>query len=313
MTARWPELDYPGEKGVYETVHAYLQVIGKLPVRTIPWINHSWHVALLVAPRGFRSYPLPVRDRELEILFDCLIGEVRLASSSGEQTAFAVSGQSVAEFKRQLDQSLAHLGAPVDIDGAPNEVERAIPFHLDKQERAWDGEIVRRLHGAFLSADRVFRAFRTGFVGKSSPSHLFWGSFDLAVTRFSGRPAPIHPGGFPNLPDRVTREAYSHEVISAGFWPGGGGVEEAAFYAYGYPTPDGLGEARIAPGQAYWHGDLGEFVLPYAAVREAADSDGALFDFLQSTYAAAADLAGWDRAALDIPFGQVGHPRQLDD
>lgn len=308
MAGRWPALDFEAEKSVYATVHAFLQVIGKLPTRALPWCNHSWHLAMLVVPTGFRTYPLPTESGEAEILLDCLASRVVLTTSDGRERTMAVTGQSVATFHSELSDMLRDAGVATSIDGAPNEVEEAIPFAQDDAPRSWDGDIVRRLHRAFSDAARVLFEFRTGFVGKSSPVHLFWGSFDLAVTRISGREAPLHPGGFPNLPDDVTREAYSHEVASFGFWPGGGGVEEAAFYVYGYPTPDGLGEATIAPAAAYWHTDLGEFVLPYAAVCTADNPDAVLREFLESAYRAVASRAKWDCEALDIPAGRPGKP-----
>ena len=308
MAGRWPALDFEAEKSVYATVHAFLQVIGKLPTRALPWCNHSWHVALLVVPTGFRTYPVQTDAGEAEILLDCIASRVVLTTSDGRERIVALTGQSVAAFHAELGGLLREAGIETSIAGGPNEVEDAVPFHEDERERAWDAEVVRRLHRAFADAARVFTHFRTGFVGKSSPVHLFWGSFDLAVTRFSGREAPLHPGGFPNLPDEVTREAYSHEVASFGFWPGGGGVDEAAFYAYGYPTPGGLGSAQVEPAAAYWHGDLGEFVLPYAAVRAAGDPDAELMRFLQSSYRQVASHARWDRDSLEIPRGRFGVP-----
>ena len=308
MHGRWPELDFASQQSVYATVHAYLQVIGKLPTRTLPWCNHSWHVAMQVASTGFRTYPLPTETGEAEILLDCLASRVVLTTSDGRERAMQLTGQSVAAFHAELGALLHDAGIAASIDGGPNEVEEAIPFASDEAPRAWDGDTVRQLYRAFADAARVLFWFRTGFVGKSSPVHLFWGSFDLAVTRFSGREAPLHRGGFPNLPDSVTREAYSHEVASFGFWPGGGAVEEAAFYAYGYPTPEALGEATIASAAAYWHTDLGEFVLPYAAVCTAEDPDAVLLEFLESTYCVIASQAGWDRKALDIPAGRPGKP-----
>jgi len=308
MGERWPALDFEAEKSVYATVHAYLQVIGKLPTRALPWCNHSWHLALLVVPQGLRTYPVVTETGEAEILFDCLESRVVLTTSDGRTGVIALEGQSVATFHAQLQALLEKADVRTAIRGAPNEVEDAVPFHEDDRERSWDAEVVRRLHRAFADAARVLTQFRTGFVGKSSPVHLFWGSFDLAVTRFSGREAPLHPGGFPNLPDRVTREAYSHEVASFGFWPGGGGVNEAAFYAYGYPTPEGLGGAALEPSAAYWHGDLGEFVLPYEAVRAADDPEAALLAFLETSYAAVASRADWDRERLEIPLGSFGAP-----
>ena len=307
MTQRWPELDYAADRAVIESLHAYLQVIGKLPTRGMPWCNHSWHLALRVVPRGFRTYPIEMPDGEAELFLDCHSGHLEIVTS-GENAAISLQGRTVADFHEVLSQELAQLGVRTSVGGAPNEVEDAVPFAQDKRDRAWNGATVRRIHRAFADANRVFERFRTGFVGKSSPSHLFWGSFDLAVTRFSGRTAPLHPGGFPNLPDDVTREAYSHEVASAGFWLGGGGVDEAAFYAYGYPSPDGLKDAAVEPSDAYWHDELGEFVLPYEAVRASDDPEAALFSFLQTTYETVAKLQDWDRDALEIPLGQYGVP-----
>ena len=310
MTERWPKLDFEADRPVVESLHAYLQVVGKLPTRALPWCNHSWHLALRVVPRGFRSYPVFFPRGEAEVLFDCLGSTVAVETSTGFSDGFEVVGQTVARFHEQLAELLRRAGIQTDISGAPNEVEEAVPFARDKREREWDISVLARIHRAFSDTNRVFETFRTGFVGKSSSSHLFWGSFDLAVTRFSGREAPLHPGGFPNLPDRVTREAYSHEVASAGFWlgGGGGGVDEAAFYAYGYPTPDGYCDAEVGPEGAFWHAELGEWVLPYASVREASDPQAALLEFLETSYRAVADRSGWDRAALEIPAGALGRP-----
>ncbi|RDC61307.1 hypothetical protein HME9302_02528 [Alteripontixanthobacter maritimus] len=311
MPGRWPALDYAADKAVIETLHAYLQVIGKLPIRTMPWLNHGWHVAMRVVPGGFRTYPLPVGEHEVEVFFDMASGVVDAVSSSGQTGSLAVRNTNVAAFAADLAFMLDGMGVPIDTSGAPNEVQNPVDFANDTAPRVWDDAVASRIHAAFRSVDRIFEAFRTGFVGKSSPSHLFFGSMDLAITRFSGRTAPLHPGGVPALPDPVTREAYSHEVASAGFWLGGGGIEEAAFYGYGYPSPEGLSDRAVEPNTAYWHGDLGEFVLPYAAVREANDPDAVLMAFLQSSYDAVADLQNWDRDALDIPIGKIGEPRGL--
>ena len=308
MTERWPKLDYEADRPVIESLHAYLQVVGKLPTRGIRWCNHSWHLALRVVPRGFRSYPVEMPGGEAEIILDCLSSAVAVETSTGFADGFEVDGQTVAKFHEQLSELLSLAGVEISIDGAPNEVEEAVPFARDHRERAWDVATLTRIHRTFSDANRVFEAFRTGFVGKSSPSHLFWGSLDLAVTRFSGREAPLHPGGFPNLPDDVTREAYSHEVASAGFWLGGGGVDEAAFYAYGYPTPDGLADAEVQPKAAYWLADLGEYVLPYDAVRISGDPEATLMAFLESAYAAVADKGEWPRETLEIPRGRFGVP-----
>ena len=312
MTQRWPKLDYEADRPVIETLHAYLQVMGKLPTRALPWCNHSWHLALRVTPRGFRTYPVLTERGEAEVTFDCIDSLLVLDTSDGFTDAFGLTGQSVAEFHEQFTALLKSGQVWTDVSGAPNEVEVATPFAEDTKERSWNAPTVRRIHRAFSDVNRTFELFRSGFVGKSSPSHLFWGSFDLAVTRFSGREAPLHPGGFPNLPDRVTREAYSHEVASAGFWLGGGGVDEAAFYAYGYPTPEGLGDCAIKPDAAYWHDELGEFVLPYEAVRSCEDPEQMLKAFLETSYAAVADLAGWDRASLELPGVYIGKPYDVE-
>ncbi len=309
---RWPLLEYSTEQAVNESFHAYLQVVGKLPVRARPWVNHGWQLAMRVTPRGFRTYPVIAGDHEADLLVDCLTSQIIVETSAGFRGAVRLRGQTVRELLGELEDLLGAAGIATDIAGSPNEVVPAIPFAEDDRAREWDVEVIKRIHGAFRSANRVFEQFRTGFVGKSSPSHLFFGSFDLAVTRFSGQEAPLHPGGFPNLPDRVTREAYSHEVASAGFWLGGGGVDEAAFYAYGYPAPEGLSDVPLSTPGAVWHAELSEFVLPYSAVGEAADPDAALMRFLEETYAAVADLAGWDRAGLEIPQGTLGVPYDVE-
>lgn len=308
MGDNWPELDYSADRPVIETLHAYLQLIGKLPTRGLPWVNHGWHAALRVVPRGFRTYPVPLSEGEGELLLDCLDGCIRLETSRGVTRSIDVQRRSVADVYRRLTAELAEVGCPITIAGAPNEVPDAVPFAEDESQRAWDDAAVHRIHRAFALANRVFETFRTNFVGKASPSHLFWGSFDLAVSRFSGKEAPLHPGGIPNLPDRITREAYSHEVASAGFWLGGNGIEEAAFYAYGYPSPDGLARRPIRPDAARWDAALGEFILPYAAVRAAADPEAALTAFLESGYEAVAAELGWDRSSLEIPSERYGRP-----
>ncbi|MBL4858842.1 MAG: hypothetical protein JKY36_06575 [Erythrobacter sp.] len=312
MTERWPKLDYEADRPVIESLHAYLQVMGKLPTRALPWCNHSWHLALRVVPRGFRSYPVFTASGEAEVLFDCLSSKVMVETSGGLVDGFDVTGQSVAHFFGQLSSLLDRADVGTSVAGRPNEVETAIPFSEDTTERIWDPAVLARIHRAFSDANRVFERFRTGFVGKSSPSHFFWGSLDLAVTRFSGREAPLHPGGFPNLPDAVTREAYSHEVASAGFWLGGGGVDQAAFYAYGYPTPDGLADITVEPAGSYWQGELGEFILPYEQVRTSIDPEQGLMAFLESTYAAVADLGDWSRKALKVPLGAFGKPYDVE-
>jgi hypothetical protein len=270
-----------------------LQLIGKLPLRLHPWINHGWHVALRLTPRGAITRPLPAGERHFTAELDFLSGAIVVECENGSRESLPVIGRNIAEVRGGLAALLDRFGLPAPLHGAPNELPDPVPFAEDRRPRAWDADAARRLHGAFLQADRNFNAFRSLYRGKTSPSHLFWGSFDLAVTRFSGRRAPVHPGGVPHLPDAVTREAYSHEVISAGFWPGGGGFDEAAFYAYAYPTPSGLADAAVEPAAAFWHRDLGEFLLPYAKTRDSADPDAAVQAFLRSTFERAAGLLDW--------------------
>ena len=303
----WPRLDYRAEKGVYETVHLYLQLVGKLPLRLHPWINHGWHVALKVSPRGFITRRMPAGGRSFTVEFDCCDEVLDIRCDRGDHKTVALHGQPLCELHRELSEALTSLDLPAPLHGKPNEIADPIAFSRDTRPRPWDGAVVRRLHAAFASVDEVFAGFRAPYRGKSSPSHLFWGSFDLAVTRFSGRSAPPHPGGIPNLSDAVTREAYSEEVISAGFWLGGSGVEEAAFYTYAYPSPEDLANARVAPDDARWQADLGEFILPYRAVAESSDPPATLTEFLDSAYSAAARLADWPDIAVARSEG-LGRP-----
>jgi hypothetical protein len=304
----WPRLNYPSDKGTIETLHLLLQLIGKLPLRLHPWLNHGWHVAFRLTPRGVMTGPLPAGERHFTVELDFLAGSIRAGCENGAQESLPVIGKTVAAVQSELTECLARLGLPAPLHGAPNELPDPIPFAEDDRPREWDADAARRLHGAFLCAGRNMEAFRSLYRGKSSPVHLFWGSFDLALTRFSGRPAPPHPGGVPHLPDAVTREAYSHEVISAGFWPGGGGYDQAAFYAYAYPTPDGLSARAIEPAAALWSADLGEFLLPYAEVRASADPDEAVQAFLRSTFDAAAALLDWPKGQVIGPTPVYGHP-----
>ena len=304
----WPRLDYAADKGTIETLHLLLQLIGKLPLRLHPWINHGWHTALRVTPVGAVTRSIPAGKRHFTVELDFLDGVIIVACDSGSQSALPVEGRAIADVHRELSALLRGQGLPAPLYGRPNEISDPVPFAEDRRPRLWDGDAARRLHGAFLQADRNFNVFRSLYRGKSSPSHLFWGSFDLAVTRFSGRPAPVHPGGIPNLPDAVTREAYSHEVISAGFWPGGGGFDEAAFYAYAYPTPAGLAQATVEPPVAFWHADLGEFILPYERVRASADPDADLQRFLATTFDRAAALLEWPQGLVIAGQPAFGSP-----
>ena len=264
-----------------------------------PWVNHSWHVTLYVTPRGLTTSAIPFEDRAFSIDFDFVSHRLIVRSSDGRESGFALEPQTVAAFYRRLLDQLVALDVPVKIHGRPNEIADAIPFAQDETHRAYDPEYANRFWRVLVQVERVLAQFRARFIGKCSPVHLFWGGPDIAVTRFSGRPAPVHPGGIPNLPDWVTREAYSHEVSSAGFWAGGGAIDYPAFYAYAYPEPAGFAQAAVKPASAFYSTDLREFILAYDVVRGADDPDATLLAFLQSTYEAAAGLAGWDRAALE--------------
>ena len=305
----WPELIYADWRDTYRTLHLWTQVVGKVRLSLTPWLNHSWQSPLYVTPRGLSTGTVFHGGRPFDLEFDFADQVLRLRTE-GESATVPLAPMAVADFYGRVMEALAGQGLPVAINTTPNELSDVVPFETDTAPRAYDGAAAVRFLRALLQADRVLKTFRTGFLGKASPVHFFWGSFDLAVTRFSGRPAPSHPGGVPNLPDAVTREAYSHEVSSAGFWPGGPGCEEAIFYSYAYPEPPGFRDAAVAPSAGRYDTALGEFVLPYDAVRRAADPDAVLLEFLQATYAAAADNARWDRAALECDLGQPGRPRR---
>lgn len=307
----WPELPYAAWRDSCETLHLMTQIVGKIRLARTPWLNHSWHVTLYVTARGLTTSPIPDGARSFQIDFDFIDHVLLISTSDGRQRHLPLVAQSIATFYIAVMDLLADLGLEVRIDDRPNELPNPIRFPEDHLHASYDPNATHRFWQVLRQADRVFGKFRTGFLGKSSPVHFFWGSFDLAVTRFSGRPAPRHPGGVPNLPDAVAQEAYSHEVSSAGFWPGGGGIDYPAFYSYAYPQPEGFRATRVRPDAAFFSDALGEFILPYDAVRSAADPDGALLDFLQSTYEAAADAAKWDRAALECSLGQPRLPRRL--
>jgi hypothetical protein len=306
----WPELPYEGWRDTYETLHLWTQIVGKVRLACSPWLNHSWHTALYVTARGLTTGFVPHGAHVLDLEFD-FVDHLLHVRSDRAAAAWPLAPMSVAEFYRGVTESLVAVGTPVTISPCPNEVPEATPFTADHWPRTYDAAAANRFFRALVQANRLLSVFRTGFLGKASPVHFFWGGFDLAVTRFSGRRAPLHPGGIPNLPDAVTQEAYSHEVSSAGFWPGGPGCERAAFYSYAYPEPAGFRDTPVLPAAACYDASLGEFVLPYDAVRAAADPDGELLAFLDSTYAAAATAAGWRRAELECDFGRPGRPRPL--
>jgi hypothetical protein len=301
----WPSLPLEAWAETYATLHLWTQIVGKIRLAQSPWLNHSWHVPLYVTARGLTTSPVPHDTRTFQIDFDFVTHRLILQSSDGGTGGFALESQSVATFYARLMAEMGKLGLEVDIYCRPNEVADPIRFDQDETHRAYDPEYVNRFWRILVQADRVFKEFRARFIGKCSPVHFFWGAPDLAVTRFSGRRAPEHPGGVPNLPDWVAREAYSHEVSSCGFWPGGGPIPHAAFYSYVYPEPAGFPAEPIKPDAAFYSADLHEFILPYDAVRQAESPDATLLDFLQSTYEAAANLAKWDRNSLE----RAGDPR----
>lgn len=307
--SEWPELSSARDRPTIVTLHLVSQIVGKVPTALLPWRNHGWHLTLRVTPRGLRTEPLYGAGAPFELLIDLVGHRVCLIDAAGE-AAVPLGSTTIADFNTAFVDMVARSGRRIDLHSAPNEVDPAIPFAEDREPRAYDPGSAGRLLGALNAADRMFKLFRSSFLGKVSPVHFFWGSFDLAVTRFSGRPAPRHPGGIPNLPDAVTREAYSHEVSSAGFWPGGAGGDGGPFfYSYAYPALDGFAAASVRPAGARFDAQLGEFILDYEPVRSAPDPDAALLDFLTSTYQAAADRAGWDRSALECDAGRPGVPR----
>lgn len=308
----WPILTAERDRPTIVALHLFSQVIGKVPTAVLPWRNHGWHLTLHLTPRGLATEPIHAPAGVFSLAFD-LIDHAFVLDSPAARMSVPLQSMPVADFHGIVMAMLERAGHKVAIHAVPNEIDPAIPFAEDKEVRTYDPDSARRLWSALAGADRVFRLFRSSFLGKVSPVHFFWGSFDLAVTRFSGRPAPLHPGGIPNLPDGVTREAYSHEVSSAGFWPGGAGGEGGPFfYSYAYPAPDGFADARVAPDAARFDAALGEYVLDYEAVRTAPDPDGTLMAFLQSTYEAAANLAHWDRSALECAPGVPGQPRKVE-
>jgi len=311
LSDSWPELPLAAWRDSCATLHLFTQIVGKIRLSRTPWLNHSWHVTLYVTARGLSTSPVPDGEGDFEIEFDFIDHALRMSKSNGAVRQFALSGHSVASFYAQILATLADIGIRVAIDEMPNELPDPISFPQDALHASYDADAVRRFFRILVSVDRVFKQFRTGFIGKASPVHFFWGSFDLAVTRFSGRRAPRHPGGVPHLSDAVACEAYSHEVSSAGFWPGSGAIDYPAFYSYAYPEPAGFRGTRVMPEAAFFSEALGEFILPYDAVRLSGHPDRALLDFLQSTYEAAAIAAKWDRDELECPLGKPGVVREI--
>ena len=298
-TGAWPALELHEWVGTRDTLHHWLQIVGKVRFTQTPWINHSWHATFYVTARGLTTSPIPHGSRDFQIDFDFVDHRLTITASDGRSGGFALEPQTVAAFYGRLMDELTRLDLPVRIVARPNEIPEPIPFAQNETHREYDRDAVNRFWRILVLTQRVMLHFRARFQGKCSPIHLFWGAMDLAVTRFSGRTAPPHPGGIPNLPDHVTREAYSHEVSSCGFWAGTPPIDYPAYYSYAYPPPPGFADAKVRPEGAFYSKDFGEFILPYARVRESATPDATLLEFFQSTYEAAANLGGWDRAALE--------------
>jgi hypothetical protein len=309
--AAWPELSYSAWKDTYATLHLWTQIVGKIRLAQTPWLNHSWHVVLYVSARGLTTSPIPYGHRSFQLDFDFLKHVLAVSTDDGSYREIGLFPRSVAEFYADVMRALSELDIDIRIHEMPNELSDPIRFSEDRVHASYDREYAERHWQILFQVHRVFYEFRTSFIGKCSPVHFFWGSFDLAVTRFSGRRAPLHPGGVPYLPDAVAQEAYSHELSSAGFWPGGAGVEYPAFYSYAYPEPPGFASAAIRPKEAFYDQTLSEYILPYDAVRTADNPDRVLMGFLSSTYEAAAATGKWNRAALECGVGVPGRPRTL--
>ena len=303
-------MNFSAWRDTASTLQLWLQVIGKTRLSLTPWLNHSWQVPFYMTARGVSTSLIPAGNEALDIEFDFIRHRLVGRNSRGKIVELALRPMSVAEFYAEALELLRTLGVAAGINPLPSEIPAPVPFEKDEQHRAYDADAVHRYWRVLLQADRLLKLFRTGFLGKASPVHLFWGGFDLAVTRFSGRLAPLHPGGIPGLSDRITREAYSHEVSSAGFWPGSDVFPQAAFYSYAYPPPEHFDRACVPPG-AYFESALGEFILPYETARTAQDPDALVMAFLQATYSAAASLGHWDRDALECELGVPNRPRKI--
>jgi hypothetical protein len=295
----WPKLSFEKGKDTYQTLHLWTQIVGKIKLAKLPWVNHSWHVTLSVTTTGFTTSTIMDASNHFQIDFNFIDHKLIITTQNSQLRQFDLKGLSVADFYTTVLTSLFDLGIEVKINPVPSEIANGIPFHEDTMHASYDEEQITSLHHAFLHAQVALMEFRSRFKGKCSPIHLFWGGFDLAVSRFSGRRAPLHPGGVPHLPDWVAQEAYSHEVSSAGFWLGNDAVPFAAFYSYIYPEPEDFKNAVVQPQEAYYHKELREFILPYEAVQQSADPEKKVLEFLTSTYKAAADLAKWERESLE--------------
>jgi hypothetical protein len=300
MQQQWPVLSYEKGKDTFETLHMWTQIVGKIKLATLPWINHSWHITLHIVPYGLTTQTMPYKDQNFQIDFDFIDHHLKIITSKGELRKFDLHGISVADFYDNIFMLLKELNIDLIIRPVPVELENPIPFKKDTVHKTYDEEQVVAFHKALLCIQNVFMTFRSKFKGKSSPIHFFWGSFDLALSFFSGRRAPQHPGGVPGMPDWVAEEAYCREVSSSGFWTGSEGLTEAAFYSYLYPEPEGYKDAKVLPEEAYYNTTLREFILPYSAVQQSLQPEEKLLEFLNSTYHTGADLAKWDRELLEV-------------
>ena len=300
----WPSLPLEAWSDTCATLHLWTQIVGKIRLAHTPRTNHSWHVTLYVTPTGLTTGSIPYSARAFQIDFDFVAHEIKIHCDDGRAAGFPLQPQSVAAFYRRVKEAMKRLDLEVKIYPKPNEITNAVPFDQDEAHATYDAEYANRFWRVLLQSDRIFKKFRARFVGKCSPVHLFWGAFDLAVTRFSGRGAPLHPGGAPNMPVRVMQEAYSHEVSSCGFWPGSEQFPHPVFYSYCYPTPPEFSQQTAKPNEAFYSNEMGEFMLLYEAVQRSDDPEDTLMQFLQSTYAAAANTGHWDRKALECDFSR---------
>ncbi len=295
----WPILQFAEMQDTIETLHQWLQIVGKIRLRTMPWQNHSWHATLYITPNGYSTHGIPYQGQIFQIEFDFRQHKLLIQSSTSEVLTMDLAPRTVADFYQELFDKLASIGIMINIHASPNEMEPAIPFAQNTVNKSYDPEVANSLWQAMIKVNEVFHQFRSEFIGKVSPVHLFWGAFDLAVTRFSGQPAPLHPGGMPNMPLEVMQEAYSQEVSSAGFWPGSKDAPNPVFYAYCYPSDPAFGTQKVKPEQAFYSADMGEFFLKYEDVQQSDNPAQMLYDFLQTTYDAAVNTSRWDNAPLE--------------
>lgn len=300
---QWPVLNFNEMQDTLETLHQWLQIVGKVRLKTMPWQNHSWHAALYVSTQGYTTHEIPYNGRMFKIDFNFKAHKLFIECTDEETLSIDLKPMTVASFHEQLFAKLSSIGIDVKIHGRPNEMDPAIPFAENTINKSYDPEAARNLWRAMLKTNAVFHKFRSDFIGKCSPVHLFWGAFDLAVTRFSGSGAPLHQGGMPNMPLDVMQEAYSKEVSSAGFWPGSKDFPFPAFYAYAYPSDPEFGKQKVEPAQAFYSEEMGEFFLKYEDVQQSENPEEALYAFLKTTYEAAANTSNWNRKELETKLG----------